>query len=285
MTDAGEGHDGTDKVAVQEGNLEGVVQPVGPSFSPSARRKSWRRATITRRSLSALPNPSSLLCQNISRSLPQQERLEKLMEASMRLAIERTRTLLQSIPNASMESFQKHVEHMQKEWQSVAQDIRSQSQNQERPICTTSDPAVQRAKEQIHKAIHRLQIESESWDALLDKHRSKAEALARKVEQVQEKGATLDPTSIAQSSQHHLIQSKPDYRSLLSRQQPLLHTMEMVIDTQCKMVRQLLFTQERSQLLVKEASKRLATEAGFQDLEGNSIRSLIAALLSSTATS
>lgn len=52
--DAGEGHPETDKQEMQTENTEG---PLSPAVSPSARRKSWRRATLTRRSLPALPNP------------------------------------------------------------------------------------------------------------------------------------------------------------------------------------------------------------------------------------
>lgn len=111
----------------------------------------------------------------------------------------------------------------------------------------------------------RLQAESESWEALLNKHRSKAEELARwtwtlslrnivailcwrvpilssqlcfnnvlficfrKVERGQEGGIPLDSASVAQSSQYHCIQSKPDYNALLCRQLPMLHTMTMIV--------------------------------------------------------
>lgn len=51
----------------------------------------------------------------------------------------------------------------------------------------------------------------------------------RKVEQGQQTGVPLDSTSLAQSSQYLFIQSKPDYHSLLCRQQPMLHTVEMIV--------------------------------------------------------
>lgn len=50
----------------------------------------------------------------------------------------------------------------------------------------------------------------------------------RKVEQGLEKGVSLNSASVAQSSQYHLIQSKPDYHSLC-RQQPLLQAMEIIV--------------------------------------------------------
>ncbi|XP_029612490.1 uncharacterized protein LOC115196073 isoform X4 [Salmo trutta] len=131
-------------------------------------------------------------------------------------------------------------------------------QCQQPPTSTASDTAMQNTMEQTRKAIHRLQAESASWESLLDKHRSKAEELARQVEQCQEKGVMLDASCLAQSSQSQLIQNKPDYHSLLCRQQTVLSTMDMVMDTQCKMVRELLSIQEQSQLLVKETSRRLA---------------------------
>ncbi|XP_040919585.1 kinetochore-associated protein DSN1 homolog isoform X2 [Toxotes jaculatrix] len=281
--DVREGHSETDEQGTEIENTEG---PSGSSVSPTARRKSWRRATITRRSLPALPNPYQVLCRSISTSLSQQERLEKLMEASMRLAIERTQNSLQSVPNTSLECFQKQVEHIQKEWGYLAKSIHGELQGHQLPARAASscDPAVQRAMKKVQKAINRLQAESESWEALLNKHRGKAEELKRKVEQGQERGLSLDSTCVAQSSQYLFIQNKPDYHSLLCRQEPMLHTIAMIMDTQCKMVRELLSVKEQSQLLVKETSGRLAAEAGFQDLSHDPVKNLMAAPLSSAAT-
>ncbi|XP_033999860.1 uncharacterized protein LOC117493420 [Trematomus bernacchii] len=259
--DSGEGQSEMDKLKRQTEVTE------GPS-SPTARRKSWRRATITRRSLPALPHPYQVLSRSISASLPQQERLEKLMEASMKMAIERTQNLLISVPNSSLESFQKQVEHMEKDWGHLAKSIRKEPGNDELSAKAASDPAVHRASEKLQKAINRLQAESESWEALLNKHRSKAEELERKVERGQEGGISLDLASVAQSSQYHCIQSQPDYNALLCRQRPMLHTMTMIMDTQSKMVKEFSSIKEQSQLLVKETSGRLAAEAGIQDLHG-----------------
>lgn len=225
-----------------------------------------------RRSLSAPINPSATLCSSISLSLPAQERLEKLMEASMKLALARTEKLLQSTPNASLESFKKQAEDMQPKWCSLAEEMRSPRPTQQLPASKENNPAL----EQTRSAIHRLQAEIQSWESLLTKHRQKAEALAGKVEQGQRSAVTLDPTSLSRSSQWALIQQKPDYHSVLSRQQPALHTIQLVIETQCKMVRELLSIQERSQMLVKETSGRLAADAGFQELSPDLIRSLVA---------
>ncbi|XP_036944489.1 kinetochore-associated protein DSN1 homolog [Acanthopagrus latus] len=278
----------TQTLDAEEGHSESVKQErqietmESPNVSPTGRRKSWRRATLTRRSLPALPNPYQVLCRGISTSLPNEERLEKLMETSMRMAIERTQNSLQSVPKASLESFQKQVEHIKKEWRFLVKSIR-EPRDHELPASAANscDPSMQRAME---KAINRLQAESESWEALLNKHRSKAEELERKVEEGQERGISLDTSSVTQSSQYHFIQSKPDYHGLLRRQQPMLHTMAMIMDTQCKMVRELLNIKEQSQLLVKETSGRLAAEAGFQDLSPDPIRNLLAAPLSSATT-
>ncbi|KAK0132814.1 Kinetochore-associated protein DSN1 [Merluccius polli] len=219
--------------AMAEQTLEGSGPSEGPSLSPPGRRKSWRRSTIGRRSLPALTNPTRTLCRSISPSLPEQERLEKLMEASMK-----SRTCNQ---NGAVWLKRYAVEGQLSNFQ---------------------------------------QAESDSWEALLTKHRRKAEALASKVEQGQQSRVTLDPASLSQSSQWPLIQRKPDYHSLLSRQEPALHTIRLVIETQCKIVRKLLSIQEHSQLLVKETSGRL--EAGFEDLSPDLIRNLVAVPLSSS---
>ncbi|XP_076000360.1 kinetochore-associated protein DSN1 homolog isoform X2 [Genypterus blacodes] len=259
-------------------DTDGLAPAREPAVSPIARRKSWRRATISRRSLPALPSLYQALCSSISTSLPQQERLEKLMEASMKRAIESTQTSLQSVQNISLESFQKQVEHIQKEWACLAKDISSEPQSRTLRTSTTRscDPAMQTAMEKTQKAIHRLQVEADSWEALLNKHKRKAEELERKVEQGLERGIPLDPSSVAQSSQYQIIQSKLDYCAVLGRQRPVLHTMAMIMDTQCKMVRELLSVRDHAQLVVKQTSGRLATEAGLPDPTPDLIRDLVA---------
>ncbi|CAG5897905.1 unnamed protein product [Menidia menidia] len=250
--------------------------PTNESISPTVRRKSWRRATITRRSLPALPNPYQALCKSISTSLPREERLEKLLEASMKasrvksLAVERTHSTLQSVPKISLESFQKQIDHIQTEWGPLLSSSSASSSGQ----------TVKKAMESVQRAIDRLQAESESWEALLIKHQSKAEELKRTVEMGQETGSiSISAPSTVQSSQYLVIQSKPDYQSVLCRQRPMLNTIAMIMDTQCKMVRELLSIKEYSQSLVKETSGRLAEEAGFQDLSSDPLRNLFSAPL------
>lgn len=104
---------------------------------------------------------------------------------------------------------------------------------------------------------HRFQNESERWEALLNKHRTKAEELerlfffsylsailwrllfksalndntcirCRKVGRGLEKGVSSSSASVAQSSQYRVVQSKPDYRSLCT-QQPLLQAVEIFV--------------------------------------------------------
>ncbi|KAK2833309.1 hypothetical protein Q5P01_017198 [Channa striata] len=257
----------------QTENPEGSPRP---SESPTAYRKSWRRATITRRSLPAFPNPYQALCRSISTSLSQHERLEKLMEASVKNS-----KFTQSVQNASLESFQTQVKCMQKEWSCLAKSIHIEPRRQQFSSNADSNLVLQTAMEKVRKAINRLQTENESWEALLNKHRSKAEELERKVEQCQQTAVALDSTSLAQSLQCHFIQSKPDYQNLLRRQQPMLQTVEMIMDTQCKMIKKFLSIKEQSHLLVKETSGRLAAEAGFQDLSPDLIRNFMRAPSSS----
>ncbi|XP_020348756.2 kinetochore-associated protein DSN1 homolog isoform X1 [Oncorhynchus kisutch] len=104
---------------------------------------------------------------------------------------------------------------------------------------------------------------------------------ARQLEQCLENGVMLDPSCLAQSSQSQLIQNKPDYHSVLRRQRSVLSTVELVMDTQCKMVRELQSRQEQAQLLVNETSSRLAADVGFQYLSSDLVRDLLAGPVSS----
>ncbi|XP_054891862.1 kinetochore-associated protein DSN1 homolog [Poeciliopsis prolifica] len=254
------------------------------TINPCEQNKSWRRNTITRRSLPALPNPYESLCRSISPSLPQQERLEKLLEASMEMALERTQNSLESFPKASLDSFKKQVENIKMEWSCLTKNTSNEPDklSSSQPNC--SQPAVQRAMENVQKAISRLKAESESWEALLNKHKKKAEELEKKVKMGQETGIPLNSTLIVQSSQNSVIQSKPNYHNVLCRQRPMMHTMAMIMETQCKMIQQLHTIKEQSQLLVKKTSVQLAEEAGFQELSSNLLKNLMSAPLQKATT-
>lgn len=192
----------------------------------------------------------------------------------MKLAIERTQYLLASEPNVSLEAFQKQAEHIKTEWSCLAKTIHSKPHQLSLNAVSSREPALQKAMGKIQKTINRLQNESDSWEALLSKHQSKAEELNRKVGQGQETRVTLDTSSLAQSSQYHFIQKKPNYHHLLQRQQPKLHTIEIIMDTKSRMVEKLLSIKEHSQLLVKETSRQLAAEVGFQNLSPDFLRNL-----------
>ncbi|XP_033827557.2 kinetochore-associated protein DSN1 homolog [Periophthalmus magnuspinnatus] len=248
--------------------------------TPPDRRKSWRRATINRRSLPALPNPYQVLCRSISTFLSQNERLEKLMEASMKKAIDRTQSSLQTAAHYSMESFQIKIDEMLKEWDCLARSIQSDSHSNGDATCS-DDPSIQKSMEKIKNAISRLEMEKESWETLLNKHRDKAEQLERKVQKGQETGITPDAASLAQSSQYRVIKSKPDYNLFLSRQQPRLQTMALIMDTQCKMVKNLLSIRNQSKLVVTETSGQLAAESGLPELSSDLVKSLITQPLAS----
>ncbi|KAG9337830.1 hypothetical protein JZ751_027481 [Albula glossodonta] len=118
------------------------------------------------------------------------------------------------------------VKTVQREWACLAQDIRGGMQGQPSQTNTDSDPGLQRTMEQIRKSIQ------------------------RHVEQGQAEGVAMDTSGLAQSSQSQLILSKPDYHSALLRQQAVLHTMELLMDSHCKMMRELLSFQEQSQMLL-----------------------------------
>ncbi|XP_023677710.1 kinetochore-associated protein DSN1 homolog [Paramormyrops kingsleyae] len=250
-------------------------QDNGPFLSPRTRRKSWRRSARGRRSLPAPQSNTLELCEVISSSLPEEERLGKLIEASMKLAVQKLEAVLRSAPEASMEVFHSQVESVQQEWQCLEKEIRESAQNQPSP---PRDSKVQEAMEKIRKSIHSLQVECGSWESLLQKHRSRAEELARRVEQGRTGGLPLDPSCLAQSSQSQVIMSKPDYNSALCRQQTVLHTMELTLDTHCKILRGALSYQEQCQALIRETSGRLASTTGFQELPSSPVRKLLMAV-------
>ncbi|KTG46493.1 hypothetical protein cypCar_00000802 [Cyprinus carpio] len=228
-----------------------------PERSRRSRRKSWRRSSRGRRSLPAFCSSSQPLCETISLSLPDNERLEMLIKAAMQRTVKRAR----------------NIESLSEECDSLAKDIRRETQNSLPTV--ESDPVVNVTTARIQEDINRLQAESMSWESLLNKHRSKADELDKCVERGEEKGVPLDPSCFAKSSQSQLILNKPDYKAVLMGQQKLLRNMELVMDSQCCIMRELLSFHEKSQLLLMETSTRLASRAGFQNLPSSPVRQLI----------
>ncbi|XP_012689219.1 kinetochore-associated protein DSN1 homolog [Clupea harengus] len=251
------------KVSLAE---EMVPKPTeGSELSPRSRRKSWRRSTRGRQSMPLFSGAVQNLHKSISLSLPKEERIEKLMEGAMNVAVERLQKTLVTLPGADLEMFQTQVESLKKEWSRVANEIRDERKlEEEKEKNTKRDPNIERALELSRSAIRRLETESALWDSLLEKHQSKAEELAKLIEKGER--LPLDPSCMAHSSQSELIHSKPNYRNILSRQQQRLYTVELVLDAQCKLFKELLSFQEQCELLVKEISTKLADEAGLQDL-------------------
>lgn len=250
--------------------------------NPRSRRKSLRRSSRGRRSLPAFSSSSQPLCETISLSLPDDERLEMLMKAAMQRTVQRVKSSLYTIPGVDTETLQTQVESLHEEWDSLAKDISREAQNSLQPA--ESDPVVNMTTARIQEDINRLQAECSSWEALLDKHRSKADELNKCVERGEDTGVPLNPSCFAKSSQSQLILNKPDYKTVLTRQQKLLQNMELVMDSQCCIMRDLLSFHEKSQLLLKETSARLASSAGFKDLPSSPIRQLVKAHISSVSS-
>ncbi|XP_018922015.1 kinetochore-associated protein DSN1 homolog [Cyprinus carpio] len=244
-----------------------------PERSRRSRRKSWRRSSRGRRSLPAFCSSSQPLCETISLSLPDNERLEMLIKAAMQRTVKRARNSLNTVPGVDAETLQAQVESLSEECDSLAKDIRRETQNSLPTV--ESDPVVNVTTARIQEDINRLQAESMSWESLLNKHRSKADELDKCVERGEEKGVPLDPSCFAKSSQSQLILNKPDYKAVLMGQQKLLRNMELVMDSQCCIMRELLSFHEKSQLLLMETSTRLASRAGFQNLPSSPVRQLI----------
>ncbi|TRZ00730.1 hypothetical protein DNTS_022914 [Danionella cerebrum] len=223
-----------------------------PERSPRSRRKSLRRSSRGRRSLPAFSGSVQPLCETICLSLTDNERLEMLMKAAMQRTVQRVRNSLYTIPGIDTETLQ-------------TQDIR---ETQSLPVPAESDPAVNETTTRTQDDINRLQAESLSWETLLNKHRSKADYLDKCVEGAEERGVPLDPLCFSKSSHDELIRNKPDYKAM---------------DSQCCLMRELLSFHEKSQLLLKETSARLASRAGFEKLSSSPVRELLRGPLSGGA--
>ncbi|XP_077590920.1 kinetochore-associated protein DSN1 homolog [Stigmatopora nigra] len=243
-----------------------------------ARRKSWRRATLSRRSLSAICNPYKTLCSGISTSLSQEDRLGLLMESALNLSMDSLRNLLLDVPESSSESFEKQAKKLKKKSISLTQNISSQQLPPR-----TGDFKV-RGVHLFRNTIDRIQAESHSWENLSEKHKILAEELEKKLAEKQKKVISLDHECVKLSSQYGLIRTKPDYSGLLAKRRSMLNAVATFVDTRCKFNRELQSVKEVSQLMVKEISGKLAAQAGFEDHSPKVILDLMMSRCTSNTT-
>ncbi|XP_069051528.1 kinetochore-associated protein DSN1 homolog isoform X2 [Lepisosteus oculatus] len=264
---------------------EGATARGSQALSPFSRRKSWRKSARGRKSLPALPTESDGLCKEISKDLPENERLTKLLEASVKFALTKLQQSLLHVPGADLELLQSEVS-------SVCEEVsllRSAGPSQEGPSVDTKPPDSNPPKpeasqtvEEMKRSIEILTAECSAWESLLQKHRCRAEEMARRVSEGKEHGIPLDPGLLSQSSQSKVILGKPDYRSVLQRQTPALQFMELLVDNHCKLNQMLLSFQQEAEGFLKKASAKL-TSSAFRDLEQSPIKKILKVFKSSSA--
>ncbi|MBN3310188.1 kinetochore-associated protein DSN1 homolog isoform X2 [Amia ocellicauda] len=255
----------------------GRARAQGTGLSPRSRRKSWRRSVRGRRSLPALPRDSCGLCREISKDLPMKERLSKLMESSVQFALGKMQESLRTREGVDLDALQSGVSSVSEEAHLLSQTLlRDDAAHRDTEKTTPRAPDADMSKvmDRMRSSIQSLTAECAAWESLLQKHRSRAADMARRVEEGRLQGIPLDPACLSESSQSALILRKPDYHGALRRQTPVLQALELLMDGHCRFVRGLLSFQEEAEWTLKHASTQI-TSSAFQDLERSPVKKLL----------
>ncbi|KAM7079771.1 kinetochore-associated protein DSN1 homolog isoform 1-T1 [Ciconia maguari] len=251
--------------------------------TPQAKRRSWCRSSLKgtkrRKSLPPVHQDVTELSKSISLDLPEIDRLSMLLLSSFQFSAQKLEHVLKQTDGFSPEAFKANVH-------SVSEDLKRYMQKLKRdgtlkscvedPEGILQDLALDESVAQVKEYIARFAAECQSWDQLLLRYQESAEEMSRQLEERKRNGGEAEPLNYLQTSQAHVLSSKPNYQKILDDQGEVLSCMELVLDELQQAVKLLQAFSEDSRQYLRRLSEQLATRT-FRRLENSPVRKLIAA--------
>ncbi|XP_054039465.1 kinetochore-associated protein DSN1 homolog isoform X1 [Rissa tridactyla] len=258
------------------------LSPRQLSTTPQAKRRSWCRSSLKgtkrRKSLPPVHQDVTELSKSISLDLPEVDRLSTLLLSSFQFSAQKFEHILKQTDGFSPEAFKANVD-------SVSEDLKRHMQKLKRdgtlkscvedPKGILLDSALDESVAQVKECIARFTAECQSWDQLLLRYQESAEEMSRRLEGCRRDGGRAEPLQHLQTSQAHVLRTKPDYQQILDAQGEVLSCMELVLDELQQAVKLLQAFSEDSRQYLRRLSEQLATRT-FQQLENSPVRKLIA---------
>lgn len=205
------------------------------SPSPTQRRKSLRRSVGKkhRRTLPPIYHNATELSEAISTELPESDRLSELLQSCFEFSLRNLENSLSQSDGFSAEAFSVSAMSVTEKFKRFTERL---SRDGTFKRCTEKsssflpDKEFEAAQAEIKDTISQFATESGRWEELLEDHKEKAVVLSRQLEE--SKVSNNPPPSVPglPSSQDHVVQSKPDYSTVLHQQGAVFDCMEIVLD-------------------------------------------------------
>ncbi|NXJ31480.1 DSN1 protein, partial [Ciconia maguari] len=232
--------------------------------TPQAKRRSWCRSSLKgtkrRKSLPPVHQDVTELSKSISLDLPEIDRLSMLLLSSFQFSAQKLEHVLKQTDGFSPEAFKANVH-------SVSEDLKRYMQKLKRdgtlkscvedPEGILQDLALDESVAQVKEYIARFAAECQSWDQLLLRYQESAEEMSRQLEERKRNGGEAEPLNYLQTSQAHVLSSKPNYQKILDDQGEVLSCMELVLDELQQAVKLLQAFSEDSRQYLRRLSEQL----------------------------
>ncbi|NWR63171.1 DSN1 protein, partial [Bucorvus abyssinicus] len=248
-----------------------------------AKRRSWCRSSLKgtkrRKSLPPVHQDVTELSKSISLELPETERLSVLLLSSFQFSTQKLEHILQQSDGFSPEAFRAHACSLSEDLKRYMQKLKRDGTLKscvEDPSGVLLDSALDESVAQVKEYMASFAAECQAWDQLLQRYQESAEETSRQLERSRGDGGRAEPLRHLQTSQSHVLGSKPDYQRILDEQGQVLHCMELVLDELQQAVKLLQVFSEDSQQFLRSLSAQLAKRT-FRQLENSPVRKLIAA--------
>uniref|UniRef100_A0A8D0FHE0 DSN1 component of MIS12 kinetochore complex n=1 Tax=Strix occidentalis caurina TaxID=311401 RepID=A0A8D0FHE0_STROC len=255
-----------------------TLSPTLLSSTPQDKRRSWCRSSLKgtkqRKSLPPFHQDVTELSKSISLDLPETDRLSVLLLSSFQFSAQKLEHVLKQTEGFSPEAF-KANEDLKRYLQKLKRDGTLKSCVED-PNGALLDAALEESVAQVKEYSARFAAECQAWDRLLLHHQESAEEMARRLEEGRRTQGQAEPLSNLQTSQAHVLGTKPNYQQILDEQGQVLRCLELVLDELQQAVKLLQTFSEDSRQYLRRLSEQLAARS-FQRLENSPVRKLLAA--------
>ncbi|KFQ79714.1 Kinetochore-associated protein DSN1, partial [Phoenicopterus ruber ruber] len=187
-----------------------------------AKRRSWCRSSLKgtkrRKSLPPVHQDATELSKSIGLDLPETDRLSMLLLSSFQFSAQKLEHVLKQSDGFSPEAFKANVHSASEDLKRYVQKLKRDGTLKrcvEDPEGVLLDSALDASVAQVKEYIARFAAECQAWDQLLLRHQERAEEMSRQLEECRSAGGRAEPPSYPQTSQAHVLGSKPDSPRIL----------------------------------------------------------------------
>ncbi|KAB1262122.1 Kinetochore-associated protein DSN1-like protein [Camelus dromedarius] len=172
------------------------------------------------------------LCRSISVNMAESKRLGSLLLSSFQFSVQKLEPFLRGTEGFNLESYKAKASSLSEELKHFADSLEGNGALQkcfEDPEGRASDLSLETSVAEMKEYITKFSLERQSWDQLLLRYQEEAdEIISRGSTETKNTEVEVGPTTYLRSSQSEVLNTKPDYQTILQNQNKVFDCMELV---------------------------------------------------------